>query len=131
MNFYSWNSSFYANNKTIKMFIFRNSLLFSCQDKAIAGDIIEYPVKSMGLLECAVKSTYFNKHLVMPLRDQKENNTITLHKKMEFSMKDFFSKCDPICWKLRIWSHLLKKSLMENFSFCAVLVSRLALSLSW
>ena len=25
-----------------------------------------------------------------------------------------------ICWKLRIWSHLLKKSLMENFIFCAV-----------
>ena len=24
--------------------------------------------------------------------------------------------------KLRIWSHLLKKSLMENFSFCAVVV---------
>ena len=26
-------------------------------------------------------------------------------------------------WKfLRIWSHLLKKSLMENFNFCAVFV---------
>ena len=25
-----------------------------------------------------------------------------------------------IRWKLRIWSHLLKKSLMENFIFCAV-----------
>ena len=111
------------------MFIFRSSLLFSCQDKAIAGDIIEYPVKSM---ECAVKSTYFNKHLVMPLRDQKENNTITLHKRMEFSIKDFFSKCDQICWSHldRIWSHLLKKSLMENFSFCVVSVCRLALSLS-
>ena len=29
-----------------------------------------------------------------------------LHKKMKFSMQ--------------IWSHLLKKSLMENFVFCAV-----------
>ena len=37
--------------------------------------------------------------------------------KMKFSMKDFFSKCDQICKKLRIWSHLLKKSLMENFIF--------------
>ena len=36
------------------------------------------------------------------------------------SMKDFFSKCDQIRKKLRIWSHLLKKSLMENFSFWAV-----------
>ena len=40
--------------------------------------------------------------------------------KMKFSIKDFFSKCDQICRKLLIWSHLLKKSLMENFIFCAV-----------
>ena len=39
---------------------------------------------------------------------------------MKFSIKDFFSKCDQIRRKLRIWSHLLKKSLMENFIFCAV-----------
>ena len=37
---------------------------------------------------------------------------------MKFSIKDFFSKCDQIRRKLRIWSHLLKKSLMENFIFC-------------
>ena len=40
---------------------------------------------------------------------------------MKFSIKDFFSKCDQIRWRLRIWSHLLKKSLMENFTFYAVL----------
>ena len=39
---------------------------------------------------------------------------------MNFSIKDFFSKCDQIRRKLRIWSDLLKKSLMENFMFCAV-----------
>ena len=39
---------------------------------------------------------------------------------MEFSIKDFFRKCDQIRSFLRIWSHLLKKSLMENFIFCAV-----------
>ena len=37
--------------------------------------------------------------------------------KIKFSVKDFFSKCDQIPKKLRIWSHLLKKSLMENFIF--------------
>ena len=42
--------------------------------------------------------------------------------KMKFSIKDFFSKCDQIRSFLRIWSPLLKKSLMENFIFCAVLV---------
>ena len=40
--------------------------------------------------------------------------------KMKFSIKDFFSKCDQIRSLLRIWPHLLKKSLMENFIFCAV-----------
>ena len=35
--------------------------------------------------------------------------------KMKFSIKDFFSKCDQIRRKLRIWPHLLKKSFMENF----------------
>ena len=42
---------------------------------------------------------------------------------MKFCIKDFFSKCDQICSLLRIWSHLLKKSLMENFIFCAVNVN--------
>ena len=32
---------------------------------------------------------------------------------LKFSIKDFFSKCDQIRSFLRIWSHLLKKSLME------------------
>ena len=40
--------------------------------------------------------------------------------KMKFSNKDFLSKCDQIRRKLRIWSHLVKKSLMENFIFRAV-----------
>ena len=40
--------------------------------------------------------------------------------KMKFSIKKFFSKCDQIRIFLRNWSHLLKKSLMENFIFCAV-----------
>ena len=40
--------------------------------------------------------------------------------KMKFSIKDFFSKCDQIRRKLQIWSHLLNKSLMENFNFCVV-----------
>ena len=40
--------------------------------------------------------------------------------KMKFSIKDFFSKCDQIRCFLRIWLHLLEKSLMGNFIFCAV-----------
>ena len=40
--------------------------------------------------------------------------------KMKFSIKDLFSKCDQIRIFLWIWSHLLEKSLMENFTFCGV-----------
>ena len=37
--------------------------------------------------------------------------------KMKFSIKDIFSKCDQTLSFLRIWTHFLKKSLMENFVF--------------
>ena len=41
--------------------------------------------------------------------------------KMKFSIEDCFSKRDQIRSFLRIWSHLLKKLLMENFFFlCSV-----------
>ena len=40
--------------------------------------------------------------------------------KMKFSIKNYSSKYDQIRRKLRIWSYLLSKSLMENFIFCAV-----------
>ena len=43
--------------------------------------------------------------------------------KMKFSIKDLFSKYDQICSFLWIWSYLLKKSLMENFIFCAAWTS--------
>ena len=46
--------------------------------------------------------------------------------KMKFSIKDFFIKCDQIRSFLRIWSHLLKKSLTENFIFCAALVQKIS-----
>ena len=43
------------------------------------------------------------------------------HKKIKFSIKDFSTKCDQIGSVLRIWSHLLEKSLMEKFIFCVEL----------
>ena len=41
---------------------------------------------------------------------------------MKFSIKGFFTKCGRIRRKLRIWSLLLKKSLMENFIFSEVVI---------
>ena len=54
-----------------------------------------------------------NAFLVPVNERQREKN----EQKMKFSTEDFFSKCDQIRRKLRIWSHLLKKSFMENFVF--------------
>ena len=39
--------------------------------------------------------------------------------KIKFSTKSFFSKCEPISRNLWICSYYLKKSLTENFIFCA------------
>ena len=65
--------------------------------------------------------------LVLKNKDTNTPNIICFYniytaQKMKFFIKDFFSKSDQIRSFLWIWSHLLKKSLMENFIFCAVLV---------
>ena len=54
---------------------------------------------------------------------------------MKFFIKDFVRKCDQIRRKLQIWSHLLtavwshllKKSFMKNFIFCAAKIHLLHL----
>ena len=53
--------------------------------------------------------------------NQNQSSNI-LNKKMKFSIKYFFSTCNQIRGFLRIWSHLLKKSLMENLTFCAMIM---------
>ena len=50
---------------------------------------------------------------------RKKSRLITAQK-MKFSIKDFFSKCDQMRSFVRIWSPLLKKSLMENLILCEV-----------
>ena len=68
------------------------------------------------LLQVGFWSNYCNKFLAPHLKNDKEIIAwedlpmVFTAQKMKFSIKDFFSK-------LRIWSHLLKKSLMENFHF--------------
>ena len=69
--------------------------------------------------------TCFQDHLKQKIVDKTRckipsGNHCQTTQKMKFSMKNFFRKCEQICKKLRIWSHLLKKSLIENFLFCAV-----------
>ena len=73
------------------------------------------------------KSNHFNYNIwVIPLGISKAFESIhtpCMHcRKMKFSIKDFFSKCDQIRSFLRIWSHLLKISLMENFILYVVML---------
>ena len=48
----------------------------------------------------------------------------SLHKKWSFPLRISSGKYDQIRSFLQIWSHLLKKSLMENLFFCAMFVNR-------
>ena len=71
-----------------------------------------------------LRNTLYSLH-----RPQPENVTLDLGystaQKMKFPIKDFLSKCDQIHRKLLIWSHLLKKSLMKNFTLVQWLFKKL------
>ena len=53
------------------------------------------------------------------------SESIYTAQKIKFSIKDFFSKYDQILRNLQIWSYFLKRSLMENFIFCAELTTKM------
>ena len=76
-------------------------------------------------LVCSQRQSYLLQFSFASFHWYVRNKYVTnTSQKMKFPIKDFFSKCDQIRKKLRIWSHLLKKSLMENFIFCAVKIFR-------
>ena len=50
--------------------------------------------------------------------ESQTHSNITVQK-TKFSFKDFYSKCEQIRRKLRVYSHLLNNSLTENFIFYA------------
>ena len=64
------------------------------------------------------------KHICVYKRRRASLDFVHTAQKMKFSIKNFFCNCDKICRKLRIWSHLLEKSLTENFIFCDILHGR-------
>ena len=59
------------------------------------------------------------RHQIFALRVKSELHVYNTARK-KFSMKNLFSKCEQIRRKLLIWSHLLNKSLAEDFIFCVV-----------
>ena len=67
----------------------------------------------------AIKDTWALRHLRHFIQ-QTPGYSIHIHfsvQKIKFFIQDFLSKCDQIRRNVRIWSHLLKKSLMENLIF--------------
>ena len=72
--------------------------------------------------QLTVCNQIWKKHKKLPSKSLKESWNFDWYrkKKMKFSIKDFFSKCDQIHSFLRIWSHLPKKPLMK--SLCSLIV---------
>ena len=82
------------------------------------------------LISMNFSPSFSTKHLIFNIKTKSfkiiQNLVVTTFhatgtaQKIKFSIKDFFSKCDRIRSFLRIWSHLMKKSFMENFIFYAI-----------
>ena len=93
-------------------------MAFQCFDRSLT---LKTQKKSFAELLTFESLEHFQVKSYILIEVWKSNNlTISATQKMKFSIRDSFSKCYQIRRKLRIWSHLLKKSLMENFIFCAV-----------
>ena len=127
MLYYNWSSCFVfvdavkmyqfkTKDSEIKPYLFYISKAFTINNMRKAR-LKEY-VKVFPL-DCNIDTNgIFNihKYLMKMIIERLHNNSYAAQK-MKFSIKDFFSKCDQIRSFLRIWSHLLKKSLTENFLF--------------
>ena len=91
-------NSFYGYNNipSLEMFILGTNIIHIC---------------SQALIKCQLG---FKKYLMCLIQTRIHDSHCTKNEVFHFS------KCDQIRGKLRICSHLLKKSLMEDFIFCAV-----------
>ena len=97
----------------------RRPLSYRSQSIDLRSESIDYSLYDNGLRHERVNAILRVWICYREFYDWNEMNHIT--QIIKFSIKDFFSKCDQIPSFLRILSHLLKKSIMENFVFCAVL----------
>ena len=130
-NFLKFNNipPFKANHRD---FIYEHYENCWCQNKKLFLPIFErtyevpYICHFLWLLHVSIKSNHRGCNYVLPhlkkalKRPTKNDLSVVTIQKMKFSIKDLFSKCDQTHNFLRIWSHLLKKFLMENFIFSLV-----------
>ena len=82
---------------------------------AVREDVIFFNCHGEG--SCHVETTSF---FALQMIGTSAMNTA---QKIKIPIKDLFSKSDQISSFLWTWSHLLKKSLMENFIFCAMVIA--------
>ena len=86
------------------------------------------------LFKCTWEEIYFQQSFSRRNHYLNTFQSVTCYvttQKKKFSTNYFFSQCDQIRKKLRIRSHLLKKSLMKNFIFCPVRSECLERILLW
>ena len=79
------------------------------------------------------KRIFSCQHLNLVIKQFKANNDSIyklLYKKMKFSIKNFFSKCDQIR-RILIWSHLSKKFLIKNLICQLINLECLKLRINW
>ena len=80
-------------------------------------------------MTCLIKYVFKYNYFLTRWRKLKESFTA---QKMKFSIKYFFSKCEQIRRKLRIWSHLLKNPQWKTLIFVQYLLLCLYIGLmSW
>ena len=101
----------YFHNLSLKHFATKHM----CRKKCSLDKIINPSTICCNFMRTYAATVFCNKGFVL------KPGMILSAQKMKFSITNFFSKCNQIQRKLQIWSHLFKKSLMENFIFCVVL----------
>ena len=97
---------------------FRSAFIFSINSWILSGFLLTsfYLAEAICFLVRAVVQKY---HEMSFIYNYSHFYTVQI---IKFSIANFFSKYEQIYRKLWIWSYLLKKSLIENFNFCTVLV---------
>ena len=88
--------------------------------KLLRPDALTLPRRKMIILLVFYKP--FSKRILLDCRPVCTciSQQVITAREIKFSIRYFSGKCDQIRSFLQIWSHLLKKLLIENFLFCAV-----------
>ena len=101
--------------------MFSNFLIERCYKHHELGGCGEVDYQKKILYASYVGKGVAQKHTCVYKGERASLGFVHTEQKMKFSIKNFFINCDQIPRKLQIWSHLLEKSLMENFIFCIIL----------